>query len=95
MAPIFDKGEIFLREDLITLKSFSERKNRCDGKTIVITGANVGIGFETAKELLIRGGKVIILCRNEEKMLTAKEELQKSATGQGFKNQELGLVTKP
>ena len=58
----------------------------------MITGANVGIGFETAKELLIRGGKVIILCRNEEKMLTAKEELQKSATGQGFKNQELGLV---
>ena len=57
----------------------------------MITGANVGIGFETAKELLIRGGKVIILCRNEEKMLKAKEELQKSAIGQGFKNHELGL----
>ena len=25
---------------------------------------------------------MIILCRNEEKMLTAKEELQKSVTGQ-------------
>ena len=82
MAPIFDKGEI-LGQAPILLNFFSERKYRCDGKTIIITGANVGIGFETAKELLIRGGRVIILCRNEEKMLIAKEELQKSATGQG------------
>ena len=64
-------------------KKISERKYRCDGKTIVITGANVGIGFETAKEMLVRGGKVIILCRNEEKMTKAKEELQKSISGQG------------
>ena len=82
MAPIFDKGEV-LGQAPILLKSFLERKYRCDGKTIIITGANVGIGFETAKELLIRGGRVIILCRNEEKMLTAIEELQQSATGQG------------
>jgi len=72
-----------------TLKNFSERKHRCDGKTIVITGANVGIGFETAKELLIRGGRVIILCRNEEKMMTAKEKLQKSVTGQALAVWEL------
>ena len=67
-----------------TMKTFSERKHRCDGKTIVITGANVGIGFETAKEMLVRGGKVIILCQNEEKMLKAKEALQKSVSGLGF-----------
>ena len=88
MAPIFDKGEFFWVSSDNAKKKFLERKHRCDGKTIVITGANVGIGFETAKELLIRGGRVIILCRNEEKMLTAKEELQKSATGQGFPNQK-------
>ena len=50
----------------------------------MITGANVGIGFETAKEMLVRGGKVIILCRNEEKMTKAKEELQKSISGHGY-----------
>ena len=34
--------------------------------------------------MLVRGGKVIILCRNEEKMTKAKEELQKSISGQGY-----------
>ena len=42
----------------------------------MITGANNGIGFETAKELLMRGGKVIILCRNEIKMSNALEDLK-------------------
>ena len=32
---------------------------------------------------------MIILCRNEEKMLLAKEELQKSVTGQGLMNQTI------
>lgn len=54
-----------------------ERKIRCDGKTIVLTGGNgIGIGFETAKELYTRGGNVIILCRNEQKMQEAIDSIQ-------------------
>jgi len=41
------------------------RNHRCDDKVIVITGANCGIGLETAKEVLERGARVIILCRNK------------------------------
>ena len=33
---------------------FNDRQ-RLDGQTIVITGANAGIGYETAKDLLRRG----------------------------------------
>ena len=45
-------------------------------KNVIITGANSGLGFETAKK--IAGNKeyrIILACRNEEKALKAKEEI--------------------
>merc|ERR1712113_1167939 len=56
-----------------------DRSHRCDGKNIVITGANTGIGLETARELLARGGNVFILCRNEARMNAALKELKKTS----------------
>ena len=37
------------------------------GKTVIVTGANTGIGFETAKALAAMGATVTVACRNEEK----------------------------
>jgi NAD(P)-dependent dehydrogenase (short-subunit alcohol dehydrogenase family) len=54
-----------------------DRNHRCDDKIIVITGANCGIGLETAKEVLVRGARVIILCRNQERMDGALAQLKK------------------
>ncbi|GMR40878.1 hypothetical protein PMAYCL1PPCAC_11073, partial [Pristionchus mayeri] len=48
------------------------------GKVAVVTGANTGIGLETVKELNLRGAKVYMLCRSEQRAAAAKEELVKS-----------------
>ena len=37
------------------------------GKTIVITGANTGLGYEAARVLSAKGARVIIACRSQQK----------------------------
>ena len=41
-----------------------------------ISGANTGIGFETAFDLAKRGARVILLCRNEDKAKKAAQEIK-------------------
>ena len=37
------------------------------GKTVIVTGSNTGIGYETAKAISFLGAHTIIACRSEER----------------------------
>ncbi|CAD6992282.1 unnamed protein product [Ceratitis capitata] len=56
-------------------RCFTETK--MEGKTVIITGANSGIGKETARDLAKRGARIIMACRNLETANAAKEEISK------------------
>lgn len=51
-----------------TLKDMPDQS----GKTVVVTGGNSGLGFETAKALAQKGADVVLACRSESKGEAAK-----------------------
>lgn len=55
--------------------AFKKDDVRIDGKVVVITGANSGIGKATAIDLAKRGAKIYMACRNLEKADVARLEV--------------------
>ncbi len=54
---------------------YLDRLPTLKGKIIIVTGANSGLGFQTAAGILYKGAHLIMACRNPEKGETARKEL--------------------
>jgi NAD(P)-dependent dehydrogenase (short-subunit alcohol dehydrogenase family) len=52
-------------------------KRRLEGKTVIITGANTGIGYETALDLAKRGARIILACRDSKRANQAASQIRK------------------
>ncbi|XP_062550602.1 WW domain-containing oxidoreductase [Armigeres subalbatus] len=65
------------------------------GKTALITGANTGIGFETARSLALHGCEIIFACRNESATKEAIGKIinEKEAIGLKCKYVKLDLAS--
>ncbi len=46
------------------------------GPTAIVTGANTGIGYETARSLSRKGARVVLACRDMQKGAAAAERIQ-------------------
>ena len=63
------------------------------GKIILITGANTGIGYETALALCEAGAHVIMACRNLEKAKQAQSEIEAKKGKGSIEIAELNLAS--
>ena len=61
------------------------------GRTVLVTGANSGLGLQTSLELSRRGARVLMACRNPERAAAALAQVQRAVPGTAAELVELDL----
>lgn len=62
------------------------------GRRFLVTGANAGLGFETARVLAARGAAVVLACRDARKAETAMDRIRADVPGADLSFQPLDLA---
>jgi len=70
---------------------YYRKTNRIDGKVVIVTGCNTGIGKETALELARRGAKIYMACRDAARCEAARLEIIERTQNQNIYNRTLDL----
>ncbi len=63
------------------------------GRIAIVTGANTGIGFETAAALAAANATVVLACRNQKKAEDAVERIRQRTPGAALEFIELDLAS--
>ncbi|XP_076817539.1 dehydrogenase/reductase SDR family member 12-like [Clavelina lepadiformis] len=76
---LFLKGLIYETKNGFVIASRSFDNNDVDvdvtGQVFMISGANSGIGYSTARSIALKGGEVHMICRNPERAQKAKDSI--------------------
>ncbi|XP_052768645.1 retinol dehydrogenase 12-like [Mya arenaria] len=80
-----------VRRVLLFWKATCPSRSLMLGKTVVVTGANCGIGFETALELAHRKAHVILACRDLTKGQNAAKLISRKTGNQEVEAKQLDL----
>lgn len=64
----------------------------CSGTTVVVTGANSGLGFEASRALADAGAHVVMACRRLERGEAARDEIRDRTRGASLSVRELDLA---
>ena len=68
-------------------------KAMLDGKTVIITGGNTGIGKETAIDLAKRNARIIVACRSQEKGKKAEVDIRRESGSNNVHFRQLDLAS--
>jgi hypothetical protein len=66
---------------------------RLDGRTVVVTGANSGLGFEASRLFALKGADVVLACRSPERGATAREAIEAEFPASRLEVRELDLAS--
>ncbi|XP_055715674.1 retinol dehydrogenase 12-like [Phlebotomus papatasi] len=82
---------IFLYRKYVEGGQFRKNHVKMDGKVVIITGANTGIGKETALDLARRNAKIYLACRDQKRCEEARQDIIEQTGNTKIYNRHLDL----